>query len=48
MGHISDVSEKMLKEKGFIEFRKVLTLKGPRTVIFLTDRGYKKVCIKKN
>nr|MDO8045739.1 transcriptional regulator [Candidatus Baldrarchaeota archaeon] len=33
---------KMLKEKGFIDFRKVLTLKGPRTVIFLTDRGYKK------
>ena len=35
-------AEKMLKEKDFIDFRKVLTLKGPRTVIFLTDRGYKK------
>lgn len=33
---------KMLMEKGFINLRKVLTLKGPRTLISLTDKGYKK------
>ncbi len=34
-----DSNLRRLRDRGFVELRKVLTLKGPRTVAVLTEKG---------
>ncbi|RLE81128.1 MAG: transcriptional regulator [Thermoprotei archaeon] len=36
-----DSNVRRLREKGYVEVRKIPTLRGPRTAVKLTDRGVK-------